>query len=455
MKNESRIKIGFVGFGEINTPIDLIINRCNRVVSTLRENGLEVVSASPVTDDAHGDGVTQAVHELSNEDFSLLIVCVAGWIPTWAVISVIEPFKHIPMILLGLSGWDADGRFITTADQAGTTALRAPMQEMGFKFKYIVNFYRQAFPLDEVLDYCKAAAAFKRLKTAKIGMAGYRDMRLYATTYDAISLKMQIGPEIEHFDLLELKQGMDLVDAAEIERISSETLSKWEFINEPRSKTIQDSIRLFCAIYSKIEDRHYSAFSYCDVDGIKKLLGFAPAGALTLLHDHVVMPTIPENDTLGSVTQLILHFLTGQVAAYLEFYEFTLDGALMGVPDYVPHQIVSGKTIILPNSFGDFGEGLLNISKIKGGAVTLARIGFVNGKYVMHVIEGIADSPPSWEEAGWAQPAPQLPSLLIKFSVPVDTFIQKVLGQHYIILYGSYKKLIRDYCIIAGVDILE
>ena len=37
-------------------------------------------------------------------------------------------------------------------------------------------------------------------------MAGYRDMRLYGTLYDGVSLKGRIGPEIEHFELLEIAQ---------------------------------------------------------------------------------------------------------------------------------------------------------------------------------------------------------------------------------------------------------
>ena len=37
------------------------------------------------------------------------------------------------------------------------------------------------------------------LKTARTGMAGYRDMRLYGTMCDGISPKGRLGPEIEHF----------------------------------------------------------------------------------------------------------------------------------------------------------------------------------------------------------------------------------------------------------------
>ena len=132
----------------------------------------------------------------------------------------------------------------------------------------------------------------------------------------------------------------------------------------------------------------------------------------------------------------IVKYLTGQVAAYLEFYEFLKEGALMGVPDYVPAEIVDGKVTVMPNAFGDFGEGLLNVSKLKTGRVTLCRLGSAGADYTMHIMTGTARTPIKWAEAGWAPPAPQLPSLEIVFDGPVEAFVQKVMSQHYIISYG-------------------
>ena len=232
---------------------------------------------------------------------------------------------------------------------------------MGYRFTYLVTRRGGALPVEAVVQACRAAGAAARLRRAVIGMAGYRDMRLYGTLYDGISLKSSIGPEIEHFDLLELQQGMAATDPAEVAALAAETQARWRFLKPPQPGTLEHSVRLFLALRRKIAERGYDALSFTDVDGIKRLMGFAPAGALTLLHDHLALPTIPENDSLGAVTQLMVHFLTGQIAAYLEFYEFTETGALLGVPDYVPAEIVEGPVTVLPNAFGGFGEGLLSL----------------------------------------------------------------------------------------------
>jgi len=454
-EQHGKIKAGFVGFGEVNTPRQFIERRCAAAAAMLEQHGVDLVMTGPVSDDVEGQQAARAVSELkAGGEMDLLIVCVAGWIPSWAVLAVIEPFKHTPIVLWGLTGWQEDGYFVTTADQAGTTALRAPMAAMGYTFKYVVTYRGQPLRIGAVLAYARAARAATLLKTSRIGMAGYRDMRLYGTMYDGISLKAKIGPEIEHFDLLELARMMEESDSNEVARLVQEIRQRWLFLKDPQPGTVERSVELCLAICLKVRQRGYAGFSFSDVDGIKRFMGFAPAGAMTLLHDRMNISSIPENDSLGAVTQLMVGYLTGQTAAYLEFYEFLTDGALMGVPDYVPAEIVDGRVTVMPSAFGNFSEGLLNVSKLKTGIITLARLGYADGRYCLHVQTGEARTPVQWEEAGWAPPAPQLPSLEVIFPIPVEDFIQNVLGQHYIISYGDNRMLLEDLANILGINIV-
>ena len=452
---EFAVRAGFVGFGEVNTPREFIDNRCQAAMEELQKRGVEIFATAPVSDDPAGEQAARAVKELSQYDFDALVICIAGWIPTWAVIKVIEPFKHKPMVLWGLSGWRENGHFVTTADQAGTTALRAPMQEMGYNFKYIVNKKDAAPRYDEVVSYLTAASADRAMHSAFIGMSGYRDMRLFGTLYDGNLLKRTVGAEIEHFDLLEIQELADTVTEAEIAAGAEHIRKNWKFIRDPQPGTVENSVKLALAFQKKILDRKYNAFSFCDVDGVKKLLKFAPAGSLTLLHDLMDIATVPENDSYGAVTELLMKYLTGVTPAYMEFYEFTEKSAFMGVPDYVPASVTDGGITVMPNAFGSFGEGLLNVSKVKTGPVTLVRLAQVDGELVLHVVRAEARTPETWEEAGWAPPAPQLPSLEVFFENDSESFIQNVMSQHYIVTYGDNTEVIENYARITGIKIIR
>ena len=83
-------KAAFVGFGEVNTPIDIIIKKCENAAASLEKEGLSLTKIFPVTDDYEEKDIKKAIDGLRGEDFDCLVVCIAGWIPTHAVVKVTE-----------------------------------------------------------------------------------------------------------------------------------------------------------------------------------------------------------------------------------------------------------------------------------------------------------------------------------------------------------------------------
>lgn len=209
----------------------------------------------------------------------------------------------------------------------------------------------------------------------------------------------------------------------------------------------------FLAVDALIRERGYDGISLKDVDGMKRLLGFPPAPVFMLLSDLSGVCTVPENDCLGSITQLMVKYLTGQCAMYLEFYEFFTDRVLAGVPDYIPAETTEGTVTVMPAAFGELSEGILNVSKVKTGELTLCRLSSVGDRYVMHMVRGFGKTPRKWEEAGWTQPAPQLPGLEIMLD-DVEDFAEKVIGQHYIISYGNNTAELRALCDMLGIKVI-
>ena len=445
-------KIGFIGFGEVNTPVDVIIRKCAAAENALKAEGLELVSVYPVADDYEETQVKSAVDTLSKESFDALVVCVAGWIPTHAVVKVTEHYRHLPMVLWGLCGWYEGDRLVTTADQAGTTGLRGTFAGLGYKFKYIYDIIGKKTRSAEVADYCRAAIAAKQLLFDKVGMAGYRDMNLYGTLYDGLSLKKQTGIEIETFEMLEIQQRYDALDDAAKRKVVTERILKWNFLKPANEEAMMKAAGYYLAVKAIADERGYRAISLKDVDGMKKLCGFPPAPIFMLLSEDGYT-TVPENDSLGAVTQLMMNRLTGQLAGYLEFYEFFEESVLAGVPDFVAADMVDGDTYtVLPAAFGLLSQGILNVSPVKTGILTMCRLVYADGKYTMQIILGEGKNPPKWEECGWDAPAPQLSALEIKIG-DVEKFADNVACQHYIITYGDNSRSIANLCSILGIDV--
>ena len=449
------IRAALVGFGEVNSPHDLIERKCVAARQALQHLGIDPVWTEPVSDDPAGAQAQRARAELAQADFDVLIVCLAGWIPSYAVIDVISPFAPKPVILWGLTGEYVNGRLVTTADQAGTTALRDALDGLGYRYKYIYDTPDKPYAAaHKVLAYCEVVRAAALLRRARVGMMGYRDMKLYATLVDTVSLRRVIGVEVEVFDTLEVAQRMPKQDAAEVAALAQKLAEEWHSDKPLTLAILEPAIRLYLAVMEMVRPRNYQAVSLIDVDGVKKLLGFTTAATNMMLSDLAGLATVPENDAAGAVTQLIVRFLTGQTAPYFEFYEFFSDRVLVGVPDYVPAAVVEGDVQVRVTAFGQLSEGVLNVSKVKTGRVTLCRLASRGDRYRMHIVTGEAETPRPWEEAGWAAPAPQLPGLEVKLDTPMEDFAEKVLCQHYILAYGDCSRQLKDLCALLGVEVI-
>ena len=68
------VKAAFVGFGEVNTPKDIIIKKCADAEKSLLNEGMDLISVYPVTDDYEENDIKRAVEQLKNKDFDVLVV---------------------------------------------------------------------------------------------------------------------------------------------------------------------------------------------------------------------------------------------------------------------------------------------------------------------------------------------------------------------------------------------
>jgi len=447
------VSAGFVGFGEVNSPQQLLHDKCLKAREEIESLGFNVITTDHVTDDPAGLDVKRAVEDLKKGDFDLLIVCLAGWIPSHAVIAVTEEFRSKPVLLWGLAGDIENGRVVTAAPQAGTTALRKVFSDLGYRFKYVYNIIGKPSPLGKIRSFAYASAASGSMKNTRVGMMGFRDMRLYNTLYEGLSLKKKLGTEIEFFEMLEMNELTRTIETGEIDTLLSRIRKEWDFEKPADENFLRKGITYYLALRKIVLEKKLDAVSLKDVDGMKKLLSFPPAMIFMLLSDEMNICTIPENDALGAVTQLIVKKITGQCAAYLEFYEFFEKSLLLGVPDFVPAEVVEGKVKVTPAAFGNISGGLLNISTMKTGRLTLVRLSNTGDRYTMHICTGEGRLK-SWEEAGWTQPAPQLPSLEIFIDSPVEAFAEKISGQHYIIAYGDHSESLRDFCSLNDIRVV-
>lgn len=449
-------RVGYVCFGEVHTPNGrLVLKHKEGLEFANSMNNVDVIDAGLVIDDPEYKTANAAIEKLKGHDMDCLFVCVAGWIPPHAVIKVTDVFRNTPMILFGMCGWMEGNRIFTTAAQAGTSGVRAAFEAMGYQFKFIYCVMGEPLPKQKAQAYIDACYAATMLRSARVGTMGYRDMLLYGTQFEGNSMRKDIGVEVEVFEMLEMVKNIDTLDSKDISEGIAYIKENWKFEAPCDEAILENGVKYALAIKKKIDERGYEAITLNDVDGMKKLLGFPPAMVFMLLEHYCGVQTIPENDVIGNVTQLMLKYITGDTIPYLEYYEFFNKSMLAGVPDFIPAAATDGDIKMLPAAFGGFSMSLLNVSTPKTGEVTCARLIFKEDGYYMHLYNGIAKKAPSWAEFGWKDPVPQLPSLEIEpTSCTVEEFAQKVSSQHVIVAYGDHREALTDLCGLLGIKVI-
>ena len=445
-----KIKAGLVSFGCISYPREIIEKRSEKARQELENAGLELIYTPPV---GTIDEADRAIKDLMGKDFDFLILCIASWIETPIVIRVTDYFRDKPILLWGLGGYTQNGSLVSPASQAGTSGLRWTLEAMGYRFKYIYDFPDSPMSVDKVLSFGKVASTAKRLRSSRVGMMGYADMGLYGCMFDGMSLRSKIGPEVEVFDMLEIVQKMEKVSQKVIMNLLEEKKKLWDINPDVQEEALVNAIRIYLAVKERINEGGYNAISIKCVEGMKKYMNFPPCMILTMLSEE--MPAICEDDALGAVTQLIINYLTGQSAPYVEMYEFMEDRILVGICGFVPPGAVEGKVCVARYAgWGGLSEGAMNVSKMKTGSLTLIRLFSKGDNYKLHMVTGKGLSPRRWEELGWEPPAPFFPGLEIDLDTPVEDFAQKVASQHYFVVYGDYREEIKDLCKILDIELV-
>ena len=94
-------QIGFVCFGEVNTPIERLKMKHDEALGVLQAQGYEILDAGLVIDDPAYETADAAWKKLVGYDMSCLVICAAGWVPTHAVIRITDHYRNVPMLLWG------------------------------------------------------------------------------------------------------------------------------------------------------------------------------------------------------------------------------------------------------------------------------------------------------------------------------------------------------------------
>jgi L-fucose isomerase-like protein len=246
---------------------------------------------------------------------------------------------------------------------------------------------------------------------------------------------------------------MDALDKAEIDDAIRGIKKDMIFENEISDAVLEKAARLYCVMKGKAESRGLDAISIKCVHGVSAFMGFNPCLAQSLLASKD-LSVICECDAYGLITNIILSSLTGQCSAFMENYEVFDDSVLVGVCGFIPRDFIDGSAKIRGTNLGEAIKGISNVSRVKSGTVTYARFFQSGGQYKLFLSKAEAAPSPKWTELGWTEPTPDFPSVLLKLEISVQKYLERVPGQHIIMVYGDWVDQLTDLCALLDIEVV-
>lgn len=454
MRKES-IKTSLIGLYSYAHPKEKMNSRIDKVVKSLRSKNIDVNFIGYVAD--HDKNSIEAAKKKLIEtigDSSSIVLVISGWVESPPVLRVITDFLHLPMLVWSLAGYYTDNGLISPAGAAGASLLNQVLKNMNAKHITIYQKVGEDLNVETAAGFLKFFNSLKRFKGIRVASIGYACSNLYPFMYDGNVIKKFTGIHVDNIDLLEIKLLADEVKDKEIKVFVDRFKKRVCFISEPSNEDLEILARYSIAIGKIIDENGYKGITLKCGSGAGKLLNFTPCMELSYISDKV--EAICECDVYGLLTQVIIHELTGTKAMFLELFEFYERSVLMASCGFAPFSLCKGDCIkVQEHDWGGAG-GLMNVSELETGKVTLLNLSVKKGQMYIHLVTGNAKTPENFQEEGWKDgKGPKIPALEIELDEDIEKFQDNIAGPHYIVAYGDITELMKLYCTFTGIKFNE
>ena len=395
---EQKLKVGIVtlaGGFDVEWGKEMML----KAVDVLKNMDVDVVSPMKLV--RSDEDARMAAKKFNQEGIDLLIIH-HGTFMNGNLAVILAQEIHAPIVLWAMPEPSLGGRVqLRSNSLVGLHMNASHLSKLGIKYKYFYASPDDKEFQDSMRKYLKVVNAVKRLRRAKIGLAGYRVPGFYVSNFDEMDLRRFIGIEVRHIDLSQVLMERRYVPEDEAKKVAKEIEEKLDekvFLSEEEARKIMESLksRLESPIELKIEtdpEKHFMnlaktflafqrIFAKYDLDAMAvkcwpeffMLFGHAACSTLGLLTDKGYIAGC-EADMGGTVTMLLQFFLTGEPPFFADFVSINEkdNTGLMWHCGNAPLSLAARKgKKILEQSY--YMGGAFQFS-LKGGRVTFARLG--------------------------------------------------------------------------------
>lgn len=437
-------------FGYPGYPQKELAEKIQKSISYLKEIGVNAVVAPNIITLADCEAAKQVA---VSENYDYCIVLIASWIEAPNVLDIISAaqLERMPLLLWSHDNvYDADkDEYISFGAVAVAAVLRETFEEFGYCFKFVVGNDGDEALTKSILDFDRAAKCIKKLQNTRIGMVGYASMGMYTGLGDHIKVKKYLGTEVVHLDHYTLINKAEAMDPERIEKYKSVMKEDWQLSEDIKEEDIRKTIAFYLALKDLVSEYRLDGITVKCQYELSIEYGFTPCVALSILGGE--MPVSCEGDVYMLLTQMVMHYISGDTTTYGDILAFQGDSILSAACGFAPKCFLNAERPCIKRHTALY-SGLLVTTGIKGNMLaTVGRMANFGNGFKMHVLKGLTEELNNFHEID----CPPYPGARIHLLNKTGAeFAQEIMSQHYVMIFEDYTDALKLFCELKGIKVV-
>jgi L-fucose isomerase-like protein len=455
-----KAKAGFVIYGThkdgLNDPMGVpfidskIIEKQKEV---LRLRNIELVEWETVL--ATKAEAREAMASMKKDDgIDALILCSGTWVWAGYIIAAVRDFAMSgkPIIIWthpGSQGWRPVGGFV----------MHGALLEVGIPHKFVYAAADETAEVDGIAYYCRAARIKNSLNQSTIGVFGGRGMGQTCGVADPSQWMRVFGIDIDSRDTTELLETTKAISDDEISAVLPR-IEKLFGARPPNDDLSRRSLALYLGLKKVIARNGFDFYTIQSFPGLGDDYGATCFAQSLMLDDGIPTSTLSDFNTALSV--YILMKLSSEPVYYGDLQHVDKAGKEIKIigDGAVPPSLADPRD---PAGFAGHGiptegsAGGLSVKlTCKPGPCVLARLGRVNGEFIMVLAKGEVLVPNDLEKRKAECGIPFWPHAFVKIEGDIDRLLQNYTNEYGVLGYG--KELygeVKAFCEIMGIRLVE
>ena len=430
MITAQHLKLGLVCLARTTFDIPLAEQVAAQVRGQLDRAGFQLAGSEALVTDLAQAQVT--AQDLAHQPLDLLLVLQSTFADSTMLLGLAEVVEA-PLVLWAVPEERSGGR-LRLNSFCGINLGAHALRRAGHDYEYIYAAPQDATALDQIRALAVAGRARRLLRQARVGRIGENPDGLDSCKLDPAALSRQFGLDVVQFELADVFEATRSADAQQVEALEQDLNRTLDGLRALDQAGVRRTLSSYLALRQLAEEEGLAGLAVRCWPEFFTELGCAACGAMSMLSDELT-PCSCEADVNGTVTQLMLQWLSGEAAFGTDVVSFELEEDVAVVWHCGLAPLAMADPAVRPRAtiHSNRKLPLLMEFPLKPGRVTIARLSEATGSFRLVVGSGeVLRAPMSFTGT----------SGVLRFDRPaakvLDTFLHEGLEHHISLTYGDH-----------------